>query len=102
MIPLGYSSFCFCIVALVVSNFKDMVFVHESVTHMLFGAVASGVVTLVLYGLLSAADLVSLAPGWTLLKVAGSMFLGAVIVPFEFELIEGLDRMLGNTEGRTS
>ena len=53
MIPLGYSSFCFCVVALVVSKFKDMVFVHELVTHMLFGALASGAVTLALYGLLA-------------------------------------------------
>lgn len=101
MIPLGYSSFCFCVVALVVSKFKDMVFVHELVTHMLFGALASGAVTLVLYGLLSTAGLVTLAPGWTALKVVGSMFLGAIIVPFEFELVEGLDRMLGNTAERT-
>lgn len=102
MIPLGYSSFCFCIVAIVVSKFKDIVFVHESVTHMLFGALASGAVTLVLYGLLSVAGLVTLAPGWTILKVVGSMFLGAIIVPFEFELVAALDRMLGNTDERTS
>ena len=102
MIPLGYSSFCFCVVAVVVSKFKDMVFVHESVTHMLFGALTSGAVTLALYALLSAADLISLATGWTILKVAGSMFLGALIVPFEFELVAGLDRMLGNTHERTS
>jgi len=102
MIPLGYSSFCFCIVALVVSKFKDMVFVHKLVTHMLFGAFASGAVTLALYGLLAAAGLVTLAPGWSVLKIAGSMFLGAIIVPFEFELVAGLDRMLGNTEERTS
>ncbi len=102
MIPLGYSSFCFCIVAVVVSNFKDMVFVHESFTHMMFGAIASGAVTLALYGLLSAAGLVSLAPGWVFLKGVGSVLLGAILVPFEFEFIEGLDRMLGNTDERTS
>ena len=101
-IPLGYSSFCFCIAALVVSKFKDMVFAHKLVTHMLFGALASGAVTLALYGLLAATGLVvMLAPGWTVLKVAGSMFLGAMIVPIEFELLAELDRMLGNTEGRT-
>jgi hypothetical protein len=99
---LGYSSFCFCIVALVVSKFKDLVFVHKLVTHMLFGALASGMVTLVLYGLLATGGLVTLAPGWTALKVAGSMFFGAILVPFEFEWVAGLDRMLGNTEQRTS
>jgi rod shape-determining protein MreD len=101
-IPLGYSSFCFCLAALAVSKFKAMVFARKLVTHMLFGALASGAVTLALYGLLAATGLVALAPGWTVLKVVGSMFLGAVIVPFEFELVARLDRMLGNTEERTS
>ena len=100
IIPLGYSSFCFCIAALVVSKFKEVVFAHKLVTHMLFGALASGAVTLALYGLLATAGLVTLAPGWTVLKIAGSMFLGAILVPFEFELVAELDRMLGNTEGR--
>jgi rod shape-determining protein MreD len=102
MIPLGYSSFCFCLAALVVSKFKDLVFAHELITHMLFGAFVSGAVTLALYGLLAAAGLVTLAPGWTALKIAGSMYLGAIVVPFEFKLVAGLDRMLGNTEERTS
>jgi rod shape-determining protein MreD len=102
MIPLGYSSFCFCAVALVVSKFKDMVFMHEWLTHMLFGAIASGVVTLALYGLLAKDALVTLTAGWTVLKVSGAMLLGAGIAPFEFELIAGLDRMLGNTEERIS
>ena len=62
-IPLGYSSFCFCIVALVVSKFKDMVFAHKLVTHMLFGALASGAVTLALYGLLATAGLVTARSG---------------------------------------
>ena len=102
MIPLGYSSFCFCIVALVVSKFKELVFVREQVTHMLFGALASGAVTLALYELLATTGLVTLAPGWTALKVAGSMFLGGILAPLEFELVAGLDRMLGNTQERTS
>jgi rod shape-determining protein MreD len=102
MIPLGYSSFCFCVVALVVSKFKELVFVHKLVTHMLFGALASGAVTLVLYGLLATAGLAALAPGWLVLKIAGSMFFGAILVPFEFEWVAGLDRLLGNTEQRIS
>jgi rod shape-determining protein MreD len=100
MIPLGYSSFCFTVVALLVSKFQDMVFVHESLTHMSFGALTSGAVTLALYGLLSKDDLVSLQPGWAALKTFGSMLLGAVVVPLVFETMESLDRMLGNTEAR--
>ena len=100
MIPLGYSSFCFVVAALVVSKFKDIVFVHETLTHMSFGALASGAVTMALYGLLSKDDLVALPAGWAVLKTIGSMLLGAVFVPLVFEIMESLDRTLGNTEVR--
>ena len=81
MIPLGYSSFCFCMVGLGVSKFKDMVFVHELVTHMIFGGLASGLVTL--------------RPAWAFLKITGSLLLGALIVPLECEVLTSLDRMMG-------
>jgi len=95
MIPLGYSSFCFCMVGLGVSKFKDMVFVHELVTHMIFGGLASGLVTLGLYMLLSKDDLVTLRPAWAFLKITGSLLLGALIVPLECEVLTSLDRMMG-------
>lgn len=98
MIPLGYSSFCFIVVAVIASKFKDIVFVHELVTHMLFGALCSAGVTLALYGLLSREDLVALGFGWALWKTAGSLLLGAILVPLTFELLEAADRMLGNVE----
>lgn len=100
MIPLGYSSFCFCIVAVVASRFKDIVFVHELVTHTLFGALASGGVTLALYGLLGKDDLILLRAGWAIWKTVGAALLGAVLVPLEFEILEAADRMLGNVEER--
>jgi len=102
MIPLGYSSFCFCIVVLVVEQFRDLVFVHEVLTHMLFGALAAGFVTLILYILLMQGGLITLRAGWGALKIFGSMLLGAVVVPLEFEVLESLDRMLGNVEARES
>lgn len=100
MIPLGYSSFCFVVAALIISKFKDLVFVHELVTHMSFGALASGAITLALYALLAHDGAVSLRPAWAALKTVGSMVLGAVVIPLEFELLEALDRMLGNVELR--
>lgn len=100
MIPLGYSSFCFCLVALLAGKFRDIVFVHERVTHVLFGALAGGGVTLLLYILLGKDGLVALRPGWAALKTGGSVLLGAVLVPFEFELLGAVDRMLGNLESR--
>lgn len=101
-IQLGYSSFCFCMAGLAVGGFKESVYAREIVTHMMVGALAAGGVTLVLYALLHNADLVAFRPGWALQKTLGSTLLGAVIVPFEFELIETLDRMMGNIESRES
>lgn len=100
LIPLGYSSFCFVLAGVFVAKFKDIVFVHESITHMLFGGLAAGFVTLVLYGLLAQGDLILLRPAWAVLKTIGSVILGAIVVPLEFELLESLDRMLGNVEPR--
>jgi rod shape-determining protein MreD len=98
MIPLGYSSFCFLVAAVIASRFRDIVFVHELATHTLFGALASGGVTLALYGLLGKDNLVILRPAWALWRVAGSIALGAVLIPLEFEILEASDRMLGNIE----
>jgi rod shape-determining protein MreD len=100
MIPLGYSSFCFCLAGVLAGKFKDIVFVHELVTHVLFGALAAGGVTLMLYILLGKDGLVALQGGWAALKTAGSILLGAVLVPLEFELLGTVDRMLGNVESR--
>jgi rod shape-determining protein MreD len=101
MIPLGYSSFCFCVVALSAARFKDIVFEHEVITHMLFGALAAGLSTLLLYLLLIGAGVVVGArPGWGALKVIGSVILGGVVSPFVFEAMGALDRMLGNVEAR--
>ena len=61
-----------------------------------------GFVTLMLYILLAQGGLVTLRAGWGLLKILGSMLLGAVVVPLEFEVLESLDRMLGNVEARES
>ncbi len=102
MIPLGYSSFCFCVVALIAGKYKETVFSREMITHVFFGGLASGGVTLTLYLLLGKDDLVILRPLWALLKIVGSMILGMVIIPLEFKLLEALDRMLGNITPRES
>ena len=102
MAPLGYSVFVFCVTGLVVERFRDAVFVHEFFTRMLFGALGAGAVTLGLYGLLAREDLVAARASWLALKTAGSVLLGAVIVPLECELLAGLDRMLGNVESGRS
>ncbi|MFH0880489.1 MAG: hypothetical protein V2A34_12305 [Lentisphaerota bacterium] len=96
LIPLGYSSFCFCVVGLTVSRFRDLVFVRQWITHLLIGAAAAGGVSLALSVLLLYNDGLIIGPLRLLLKTVGSIFLGAMVVPVEFQVMESLDRMLGN------
>lgn len=95
-IPLGYSSFGFCLAVLVVLRFREVVFERNVLLHALIGALASGGVTLML-GLLLAHDrAIGLMPGWAFRKLLGALLLGAVVVPAVYRLLESADEMLGN------
>jgi rod shape-determining protein MreD len=100
MIPLGYSSFCFCIVALLANRVKDEVFSHQWFTHLLFGAVANGGMMLVLYVLLVRGGVLSMAVGTLVLRTFGAMLLGAVVTPVTFHAAQVLERRLGLMEVR--
>ena len=100
MIPLGYSSFCFCVVAWIVSRFRETVFSGDWPAHLMFGGVCGAGVSLVLSILLAQNGSLVIHPGWAVLKTFGAGLLGAVVVPFEFRLMESLDRMLGNIQER--
>jgi len=100
LVPLGYSSFCFCAAGLAARKFREVIFPREIVTHMLFGALVSGEATLGLFLLLRKDGLVALRPAWVAVKVLGAMILGMVIVPLEFRLLGSMDRMLGNVPWR--
>jgi rod shape-determining protein MreD len=100
LIPLGYSSFCFCVVAWIVSRFRETVFTGDWPAHIVFGALSSGGVSLFLSIMLSHGGSLMIHPGWAVLKTFGALLLGAVIVPFEFRLMEALDRTLGNIQER--
>lgn len=102
MIPLGYSSFWFCVVGLVINRFRELVFIREGITHILVGALANGGMVLGLFFMLSLDDRVSLSAGWVVLKVTGSILLGAVIVPLVFLAGSSLDRLLGIEGVRTA
>lgn len=95
-IPLGYSSFCFCLVALVVSRVREEVFAHEILLRAGAGALSAGAVTLALSVLLMNDRAVILSAGRVGFKLVGSALLGMVVAPVVFGAMEGLDRMLGN------
>ena len=96
-IPLGYSSFGFCLAGLAAHRFQDEVFPHAGVTHAVFGAVAGGLVTLVLYVLLGKDGNLGLSsPVWATKKIAGAALLGALVTPVECWLLAHLELRLGS------
>jgi len=100
MIPLGYSAFCFCLVGLITRRFRDLLFVHQGLTHILLGAVSSAFVTFMLFVLLAVEGKVSVNPSWLALKLAGGFVLGGIFVPIVVRAAYLLDRKLGNVEAR--
>lgn len=92
--PLGYSSFCFCMVGLLLNRYRDEVFPWEGVTHMVFGAAAGGAVTVALAVLLSLSGDLALPVGRIGLKALGATALGMAVTPFICRGLAWLDRKL--------
>lgn len=95
LIPFGYSSFAFCLLAVSIARFRDVVFVHEAVTHMLFGGWMAAGSTLILYLLLTSTGLIALSVGQGLHKVAGAALLGVIVTPLTFYGCARMDQLLG-------
>ena len=102
MIPLGYSSFAFCISAWLVNRIREEVFVHHWTTHMLFGALANTGVTIFLFVLLTQGGSLVMNMHALMLKVFGVAIMGAVVVPFVFRAAMALDTKLGLVNLRES
>jgi len=96
--PLGYSSFCYCVGGLVVEHFRDTVIIRQWTTHAMFGALVNLGVTLFTFALLVKDRFVDPGALHATLRVAGSFVLGGVATPVVFAALESLDRMLGNIE----
>lgn len=100
LVPLGYSAFCFTIVALLVASFREILFIHKHLSHVLVGAICAGSVTLLVYFLLRASGLLVMHFSQLMLRTMGMAILGAFSVPPVIALMFRLDHMLGNTPAR--
>lgn len=98
LIPLGYSACVFCLVAMSLRQFKEMVFVFRAVTHLVVGAVASAGVAMGLGLLLVFNGQIDINLSWLATRVLGALAAGAVVVPLVFRTIEWMDLHLGNIE----
>jgi cell shape-determining protein MreD len=102
LIPLGYSSFWFCVFGWVVQRWRPTVLTDALVTYLFFGAAAGLAMTGCLYGVLAARGLVGCAVGWVVLKGLGTAALGMVCTPVIWAAASRLDRFVGNVEMRES
>ena len=99
LIPLGYSSTCLVLTGLVVSRYRAEVFEFRGVTHVFFGAVASGVFALGMSLLLRAGGADADGFGWMIYRTAAALLAGAIVVPLVCRVLEELDRRLGLLTG---
>jgi len=95
-VPLGYSSFCFCVIGSVAARFRNVVMPESLLPPILFGAAGSGVAALFLSVLLVKDGLVIYRTGWFALRILGFVIAGMICTPVVFVVVGKLDRMLGN------
>ncbi len=98
LIPFGYSSFAFCVMGLMIAHFKELVFVHEMLTHMMFGVLMAAGSTLILFVLLTTTGLIEMPVAQALHKAFGGALLGAAATPLIFHGCARMDRLMGLVE----
>lgn len=98
LMPLGYLSFCYCVAGLVCQGFRDVVIARQWTTHVFFGAAVYFGITLTCFLLLAKDNLVHVDLWRVALRLMGSLITGAVAVPLVFNLLQRLDKSLGNVE----
>ncbi len=94
-IPLGYSSFCFCVFTWLINRVREEVYTRSWITHFLFGAVINGGTTCGLFILLRFGQMLALPFYQALLKIIGAAILGGIMTPLIFKGAELLERKLG-------
>ena len=101
IVPLGFSSCCFAVAALLLNRYREEVFEWEGLTHMILGGATAAGVTLALGLLLGAAAEMHLPAGRIVLKTLGAAMLGVATTPLVCRGVRNLDVMLGLVqEGR--
>ncbi len=102
LIPFGYSSLAFGLVGVLIARFKEIVFVHEVLTHMLFGLLMASITVWVTYILLTSTGLIELPASFAFLKMCGSALLGALVTPLIFRACAWMDQLMGLVESSDS
>jgi rod shape-determining protein MreD len=95
MVPLGYSAFCFSLVSLLISKFREEILIVDWSMHFIFGAITNAAITLALYLLLLIGNFVHISMFTLVMKLSASLLLGALVIPIIFKIVFFLDCRLG-------
>lgn len=99
LIPLGYSSFAFAVIALVVERFRDLMILRSAFTHMVLTAAVHVVVTALLMILMLRDGIIDGQPGLMLLKLPGAAVLGLIAGPLVIGAACSLEEKTGLIQG---
>lgn len=94
-VPLGFSCFCFCLAGLAAQRYREDVVEDAFLAQMVFGGLAAGATTGLLYVLLLHTDAITVPPALALRKIFGTALLGALLTPLAFRAVISLERQLG-------
>jgi rod shape-determining protein MreD len=100
MMPIGFSSFCYASIGLVIAHFREVMTVRAWTTHAFIGAVGNFATTLVTWLLLAKDGQIHWPWHWLVLKLAGSLVTGAILVPVIFAVLSQLDHIMDHGRER--
>jgi len=93
-VPLGYSAFLFCVVALIAGHYRGLVLSDAIITALFFGGIAGISVSFGLYLLLRMGNFVSCSAATAWLHIFGSGVLSVITVPSVFILMNLMHKAL--------
>lgn len=95
MVPLGYSSICFCILVWVISKFRSEFYARSLPAQIVLGLASNVCITFLLYLFLRQGGYLLVSWRSFLWKLNGALWLGAVVTPVVFFVADFVDRKLG-------
>jgi cell shape-determining protein MreD len=101
LIPLGYSSFAFAAVALVVERYRDLMVLQSAFTHIVLTAAVHAVVTALLMMLMLYDGVIAWPAARLLWKIPGAVLLGMVTGPLVIAAAYALEEKTGIIQGDT-
>jgi rod shape-determining protein MreD len=95
LMPLGYSSFGFAVVTLILLGQRDIMVVDSWFTHLVLGVAAGLAVQAMIAGFLTLSGRASFAPGFMVARMLGGGLLLGLLTPLVIPLLRQMEVVLG-------